>query len=143
MNTKFLSSKPQNDLHIPPLAIFFCILLVAGMIKGIIFLDMRGATDLQILYFAFPMTALLLSVLFAIKVASQWEKAVVLRLGKFNGLKGAGVFWIIPIVDLIATWIDHRVMVASFSAEKTLTKDTVPVDVDAILFGMLKKMHWK
>jgi regulator of protease activity HflC (stomatin/prohibitin superfamily) len=75
--------------------------------------------------------------LLAIKIASQWEKAVMLRLGKFRGLKGPGLFWIVPIVDTVANWIDHRVMVTPFSAEKTLTKDTVPVDVDAVLFWMV------
>jgi len=75
--------------------------------------------------------------MFALKVASQWEKAVVLRLGKFRCLKGPGIFWIIPVIDSIAAWIDHRVMVSPFSAEKTLTKDTVPVDVDAVLFWMV------
>jgi len=73
-------------------------------------------------------------VLYALKVASQWEKAVLLRLGKFHGLRGPGMFWIIPIIDNVTTWIDGRVMVTPFSAEKTLTKDTVPVDVDAVLF---------
>ena len=72
--------------------------------------------------------------LFALKVASQWEKVVVLRLGKIIGLKGPGLFWVIPIIDTSVMWIDHRVAVTSFSAEKTLTKDTVPVDVDAVLF---------
>jgi regulator of protease activity HflC (stomatin/prohibitin superfamily) len=76
-------------------------------------------------------------VLFGLKVASQWEKAVVLRLGKFYALRGPGVFWIIPIIDSIPSWIDHRVMVTPFSAEKTLTKDTVPVDVDAVLFWVV------
>ncbi|MCE9647317.1 MAG: slipin family protein [Chloroflexi bacterium] len=75
--------------------------------------------------------------LFAMKVASQWEKVVVLRLGKFIGLKGPGLFWIIPIIDTAVMWIDHRVAVTSFSAEKTLTKDTVPVDVDAVLFWVV------
>jgi len=75
--------------------------------------------------------------LFAVKIADQWEKAVVLRFGKFSGLKGPGRFWIIPIVDMIPKWIDHRVMVTPFNAEKTLTKDTVPVDVDAVLFWMV------
>ena len=74
--------------------------------------------------------------LLALKIASQWEKAVVLRFGKFRGLAGPGIFWIVPVVDNVAQWIDHRVMVTPFSAEKTLTKDTVPVDVDAVLFWM-------
>jgi len=76
-------------------------------------------------------------VLFALQVANQWEKAVVLRLGKMHGLRGPGLFWIIPIIDAIPNWIDHRVMVTPFNAEKTLTKDTVPVDVDAVLFWMV------
>ena len=70
----------------------------------------------------------------AIKVADQWSKAVVLRLGKFRSLEGPGLFLIIPIIESIPYWIDTRVLTSSFKAEKTLTKDTVPVDVDAVLF---------
>jgi regulator of protease activity HflC (stomatin/prohibitin superfamily) len=69
-----------------------------------------------------------------IKVADQWNKAVVLRLGKFRSLEGPGLFLIIPLVETIPYWIDTRVLTSSFKAEKTLTKDTVPVDVDAVLF---------
>ncbi len=78
-----------------------------------------------------------LYILFSLKVADQWEKAIVLRFGRFVGLRGPGAFLIIPIVDQIPVWIDHRVMVTPFSAEKTLTKDTVPVDVDAVLFWLV------
>jgi regulator of protease activity HflC (stomatin/prohibitin superfamily) len=78
-----------------------------------------------------------LLLLFALKVADQWEKAVILRLGRFTELRGPGLFSIMPIVDRIPIWIDHRVMVTPFSAEKTLTKDTVPVDVDAVLFWLV------
>ena len=70
----------------------------------------------------------------SIKVADQWERAVILRLGKFRSLNGPGLFLIIPIIDEIPYWIDTRVITVSFTAEKTLTKDTVPVDVDAVLF---------
>jgi regulator of protease activity HflC (stomatin/prohibitin superfamily) len=70
----------------------------------------------------------------AIKIANPWDKAVVLRLGKFQSLRGPGLFFIIPILDTIPYWIDVRVISTSFKAEKTLTKDTVPVDVDAVLF---------
>ena len=70
----------------------------------------------------------------AIKVADQWERAVILRLGKFRSLKGPGLFFILPVIDAIPYWIDTRVITTSFKAEKTLTKDTVPVDVDAVLF---------
>ncbi len=68
------------------------------------------------------------------KVADQWSRAIVLRLGKFQSLKGPGLFFIVPIFDYIPYWIDIRVITTSFKAEKTLTKDTVPVDVDAVLF---------
>ncbi len=71
---------------------------------------------------------------FAIKIAAQWDRAVVLRLGRFRALRGPGLFLIVPIIDTIAYWIDIRVITSAFKAEKTLTKDTVPVDVDAVLF---------
>ena len=77
---------------------------------------------------------LALTLLSAIKVANEWERLVVLRLGKFLALKGPGLVFIIPIIDTIPYWIDTRVITASFQAEKTLTKDTVPVDVNAVLF---------
>jgi len=70
----------------------------------------------------------------AVRVAAQWDRAIVLRLGKFRALRGPGVFGIIPIIDTIPYWIDIRVITTSFKAEKTLTRDTVPVDVDAVLF---------
>ena len=70
----------------------------------------------------------------AIRVADQWDRAVILRLGKFHALKGPGLFFMIPVVDSIPYWIDIRVITTGFKAEKTLTKDTVPVDVDAVLF---------
>lgn len=73
----------------------------------------------------------------SVKIAAQWEKAVILRLGKFHRLAGPGIFYIIPIVDTIADWIDQRVTTTPFNAEQTLTKDTVPVDVDAVLFWMV------
>jgi len=76
--------------------------------------------------------ALLVSL--AIKIADQWNRAVVLRLGQFHSLRGPGLFFIIPVIDTIPYWIDIRVNTTSFTAEKTLTKDTVPVDVDAVLF---------
>jgi len=71
------------------------------------------------------------------KIARQWERAVVLRLGKFIGLRGPGLFWIIPFVDSISTWIDQRVVTTGFAAEETLTSDTVPVNVDAVLFWVV------
>jgi regulator of protease activity HflC (stomatin/prohibitin superfamily) len=70
-------------------------------------------------------------------VAEQWERAVVLRLGRFVGLRGPGLFWVVPLVDRISTWIDQRTITTTFAAEQTLTSDTVPVNVDAVLFWMV------
>jgi regulator of protease activity HflC (stomatin/prohibitin superfamily) len=74
---------------------------------------------------------------FAIKVADQWEKIAVLRFGRYRGLRGPGLFHIIPIVDTVSRTVDQRVRVANVSAESTLTRDTVPVNVDAIVFWMV------
>jgi regulator of protease activity HflC (stomatin/prohibitin superfamily) len=127
-------SKP--DPHIPPIAwtIFGVMLLIA--IFGAIYGDSRYS-DIAI---GLWVTVWMLGgtyILFALKVAAQWEKAIVLRLGKFHRLAGPGMFWIVPILDTPSTWIDHRVMVTPFAAQKTLTKDTVPVDVDAVLFWVV------
>ena len=71
------------------------------------------------------------------QIAQQWERMVVLRLGRFVGLRGPGLFWIIPFIDVIARRVDQRVITTSFAAEQTLTSDTVPVNVDAVLFWMV------
>ena len=70
-------------------------------------------------------------------IAQQWERAVVLRFGRFVGLRGPGIFWIVPFADRVASWIDQRTITTSFAAEQTLTCDTVPVNVDAVLFWMV------
>ncbi len=71
------------------------------------------------------------------RVAEQWERAVVLRLGRFVGLHGPGLFWIVPFIDRVSSWIDQRTITTTFAAEQTLTSDTVPVNVDAVLFWMV------
>ena len=75
--------------------------------------------------------------LFAIKVAEQWQKAAVLRLGRYIGLRGPGMFFIIPVIDSISQYVDQRVRVTDVKAESALTRDTVPVNVDAIVFWMV------
>jgi regulator of protease activity HflC (stomatin/prohibitin superfamily) len=75
--------------------------------------------------------------LHSIKVVRQWEKVAVLRFGKFKHLQGAGIFWIIPVIDTLSTYVDQRIRVTSVSAESTLTRDTVPVNVDAIIFWVV------
>jgi regulator of protease activity HflC (stomatin/prohibitin superfamily) len=71
------------------------------------------------------------------RIAQQWERAVVLRLGRFIGLRGPGLFWIVPFMDTVSSWIDQRTITTNFAAEQTLTSDTVPVSVDAVLFWMV------
>jgi regulator of protease activity HflC (stomatin/prohibitin superfamily) len=89
---------------------------------------------LQSVVIAIVSVVIALIVSSAIRIAYPWDKAVVLRLGHFRSLKGPGLFFIVPVIDTIPYWIDTRVITTSFKAEKTLTKDTVPVDVDAVLF---------
>ncbi len=139
--TKVSQSKPSGEIsdpvHINGLALTIAL--------TIFFVGILGAAQMDILEFDGGWIAawmvldglLALFFLFALKITRQWEKAVVLRFGKFYKLAGPGLFWVIPIIDTLANWIDHRVMVTPFSAEKTLTKDTVPVDVDAVLFWMV------
>jgi regulator of protease activity HflC (stomatin/prohibitin superfamily) len=114
-----------------PVIIFFVILGIGIVWTRMAYDASNVATSTVIMVSAF-VVALLISI--AIKIANPWERAVVLRLGRFQSLRGPGLFFIIPILDTIPYWIDTRVIATSFKAEKTLTKDTVPVDVDAVLF---------
>ncbi len=131
------SMKAKKDEHISGIATTVFVVFLLASVLGAAILSESGFAGGVIGGYVGVTTFIGLYILFALKVASQWEKAVVLRLGKIHKLAGPGPFWIIPIVDTIATWIDHRVMVTPFSAEKTLTKDTVPVDVDAVLFWVV------
>ena len=133
-DTRPRKEKLPDNTHISPIGATLFVLFFTAAVFAAIILDTRGVPDGRILLYFAPLALLAFYFLFAIKVAQQWEKAVVLRLGKFRGLRGPGLFWIIPIIDHTPVWIDHRVMVTPFNAEKTLTKDTVPVDVDAVLF---------
>jgi regulator of protease activity HflC (stomatin/prohibitin superfamily) len=78
-----------------------------------------------------------LAVLLCVRIALQWDRAVVLRLGHFHSLKGPGIFWMIPFVDRIARFVDMRIRATEFFSESTLTRDTVPVNVDAVCFWMI------
>ncbi len=128
--------KSSNPYRITGLAVAAASLIWLLCLIGTVIL-VGSASDGVVAAYAITTALLGLFVMMALKVADQWEKAVVLRFGKYHGLKGPGVFWLIPVVDEIADWIDHRVMASPFSAEKTLTKDTVPVDVDAVLFWLV------
>jgi regulator of protease activity HflC (stomatin/prohibitin superfamily) len=126
-----------DSVHLNGLAFTLATLIFLAAIWLAALLESRGVSDAWIAAEVILLSLAAVFMLFSLKIARQWEKAVLLRLGKFRGLRGPGLFWVFPIVDSLANWIDHRVMVTPFSAEKTLTKDTVPVDVDAVLFWMV------
>jgi regulator of protease activity HflC (stomatin/prohibitin superfamily) len=136
-NQKPTKEETVDTLHINGIAGAIFGILMAIAIAGAIYMDVKGVGDGIISIFFAVLLLIAMSVLFSLKISRQWEKAVILRFGRFHGLRGPGIFWIFPVVDTIANWIDQRVMVAPFAAEKTLTKDTVPVDVDAVLFWMV------
>ena len=129
--------KPRYSLRISGVGGFLFALIIIVAISGVAILDANGVSETISVVFLIILIIIATYLLLATQVASQWEKAVVLRFGKFRNLKGPGIFWIVPIMDTIVNWIDHRVNVTPFSAEKTLTKDTVPVDVDAVLFWLV------
>ena len=130
-------TNPNEAMHLNGPALILAFIIFTAGIAGIAILDANQVPEGWMVLEIVVMSLLSLYILVALKIARQWEKAVVLRLGKFQRLAGPGLFWIIPIIDTLANWIDHRVMVTPFSAEKTLTKDTVPVDVDAVLFWLV------
>lgn len=109
-------------------AMLFVVPLLIGVIPAVIFNNPIG-----------PIAGFILGMLLAQapKVAKQWEKAVVLRLGRYVGIRGPGLFWIVPLIETVSSWIDQRIITTNFVAEQTLTSDTVPVNVDAVLFWMV------
>ena len=110
----------------------FVVLFGLGLIGAYIVDNPADRTGSIIIGIGSFLLALLVSS--SIKIADPWDRSVVLRLGHFHSLRGPGLFFIVPILDTIPYWIDTRVITTAFKAEKTLTKDTVPVDVDAVLF---------
>ncbi len=113
-------------------ALFFVVITGIGIGLAYAISNDLSSTQSNIIMVVFVLMGIFVA--WATKVAAQWDRVVVLRLGKFHSLRGPGIFFIVPIIDSIPYWIDIRVMNTSFKAEKTLTKDTVPVDVDAVLF---------
>jgi regulator of protease activity HflC (stomatin/prohibitin superfamily) len=115
-----------------PVNVIAIVILVAAVAIGL--LGAR-ATDSPIPLVGMLLVGVLLMP--APRIAQQWERAVVLRFGRFVGLRGPGLFWIVPFVDRVPVWIDQRTITTGFAAEQTLTSDTVPVNVDAVLFWMV------
>jgi regulator of protease activity HflC (stomatin/prohibitin superfamily) len=117
-----------------PTLIFLVIVGIGALLAFTLHLAGNDFLAICIFIAAFVFACLIAA---SIQVADQWNKAVVLRLGRFHALHGPGIFFIVPIIDTIPYWIDTRILSNSFKAEKTLTKDTVPVDVDAVLFWQI------
>jgi regulator of protease activity HflC (stomatin/prohibitin superfamily) len=127
--TRLRSNEP--DVRARPNVVALAILIVSIAAGAALTLSIGNPTPL----IAFAVLGVV--VMQAPKIAQQWERAVVLRLGRFRGMRGPGLFWIVPFVDSVASWIDQRTITTSFAAEQTLTSDTVPVSVDAVLFWMV------
>jgi regulator of protease activity HflC (stomatin/prohibitin superfamily) len=109
--------------------------LVLGI--GVLLAGIEASRLLDTMAFTVAGVILLVVIVLGLQMAYPWESAVVLRAGKFCKLAGPGLFFILPVVDSVAVWIDQRVQTSTFTAEETLTKDTVPVDVDAVLFWVV------
>lgn len=130
-----MSFETRNEIVLNPIAINPIAVAVFVVLMGIdVFLTTIGVLN-TFGAVAWGVITTLMAV--SIRIANQWEKAVILRMGKFVGLKGPGIFLIIPIADRVYKYIDQRVRVTDFKAEETLTKDTVPVNVDAVVYWMV------
>ena len=131
-----MPAKSPNDTRYPPAAMISG--LVSGAAVGLITYFIPVASELWHAIAVPGLSALTaLIVGSTIKYADQWEKAVVLRLGRYRGLRGPGLFYVIPVVDRISYHVDQRIRTTDFGAESCLTKDTVPVNVDAIAFWIV------
>jgi regulator of protease activity HflC (stomatin/prohibitin superfamily) len=134
MTVALITSRRSNQYSADPPrdnVVAILILLVALAIGGL--MTAAAGNPIPIIVWAVIGVVLMQ----APRVAQQWERGVVLRLGKFVGLRGPGLFWIVPFIDSVSSWIDQRTITTSFAAEQTLTSDTVPVNVDAVLFWMV------
>ena len=127
MEAAITSNKSQSHNSSNPISITVFIIMF-GLTGWFFYLEYLNVPALIIL------TIVSIIIARSIHIANQWEKAVVLRMGKFNGLKGPGIFMIVPILDKVDKFIDQRVRVTDFKADQTLTKDTVPVNVDAVVY---------
>jgi regulator of protease activity HflC (stomatin/prohibitin superfamily) len=125
------SQEPVSYGIYGPNVVAMTILLGAVAIGAGASLALRNAAP------AIVLTLLGLLLMPAPKIAQQWERHVVLRFGRYVGLRGPGLFWIVPFVDRVSSRIDQRTIATGFAAEQTLTADTVPVNVDAVLFWMV------
>lgn len=131
-----IQSATSESGKIHPIAVFWFILLLLGSVVGLVTGLALGAIAFGIVAFV-VLFILSMIMLTCLKVADQWDHVIVLKLGKYHATYKAGMFFLVPFVDQVAKWIDTRVKTADLLAEETLTKDTVPVDVDAVMFWLV------
>jgi regulator of protease activity HflC (stomatin/prohibitin superfamily) len=139
--TRKATASAAEHVHPISMLLFFLCLIggIISLVSGIVAAE-RAKDEVGALWGVggfVAMLALGLMFMFCLKVADQWDRVVVLRLGKFFTVQPAGMFWLAPFVDTVAKWIDTRVQSSDLTAEETLTKDTVPVDVDAVMFWLV------
>ena len=127
-NSSSSSSSSPTEVHMNPISATIFIIFIGGAV-------LAGMAQLYPVAVVLALIGIFLG--YSIKMAQQWEKAVILRLGKLHAVKGPGLFILVPIIDQVTTWIDQRIRTNEFSAEQALTRDTVPVNVDAIVFWMV------
>jgi regulator of protease activity HflC (stomatin/prohibitin superfamily) len=122
-------SLPQQETHMNPISALVFVVFLGG----------AALSFIARMPLAVPIVLALIGIFlgYSIKMAQQWERAVVLRVGKLKAIKGPGLFILVPIIDQVAMWIDQRIRTTEVNAEQALTKDTVPVNVDAIVFWMV------
>jgi regulator of protease activity HflC (stomatin/prohibitin superfamily) len=123
------SYNPKTEVHMNPISAVIFIIFIGGAVLARL-ADMPISVTVVL-----AVVGIFLG--YSVKMAQQWERAVILRLGKLHAVKGPGLFILVPILDQVATWIDQRIRTSDFSAEQALTRDTVPVNVDAIVFWMV------
>jgi len=124
-----ISSSSTTEVHMNPISALVFVIFIGGAV-------LARLADMPIgITIALAVIGIFLG--YSIKMAQQWERAVILRLGKLQAVKGPGLFILIPVIDAVATWIDQRIRTTEVNAEQALTKDTVPVNVDAIVFWMV------
>jgi regulator of protease activity HflC (stomatin/prohibitin superfamily) len=124
-----VSSRTSTEVHMNPISAVIFIIFIGGAV-------LARLADMPI---SVTVVLALIGIFlgYSVKMAQQWERAVILRIGRLHAVKGPGLFILVPIIDQVATWIDQRIRTSDFSAEQALTRDTVPVNVDAIVFWMV------
>jgi regulator of protease activity HflC (stomatin/prohibitin superfamily) len=136
VDTETMLAKEHAARQVQRAGTFVVNIVVAALIVAAAVVP-QAVTETFSPWITIPAVLLALVVLLSLRIALQWDRAVVLRLGRFEGLKGPGIFWLVPIIDRVARYVDMRIRATEFFSERTLTKDTVPVNVDAISFWLV------